>query len=250
MRESKVRAGSRAGPKLYSGVAAGLLALLAAAGGARAQSETAPEPGEGSLLERIELSGEVALVSDYRFRGVSLSEKDPAIQGALGLSLEGAFLGAWASSIDNFNGAETELDVTAGYGFELGGLAIEAGGIAFLFPGGEDTDYLEAYTAVSGSLAALDWTLGVNYTPNQSNIGSEDNIYVSGGIGYGLPGLPVSLDAGIGYEDGAFGHDKVDWRTGFTYSGLPMDISVHYIDARDDVTAISGTAVVTLSKAF
>ena len=49
----------------------------------------------------IEVSGNVALVTDYRFRGVSLSAGDPAIQGGIDVShASGFYIGTWGSSIE------------------------------------------------------------------------------------------------------------------------------------------------------
>ena len=46
-------------------------------------------------------SGYVQGVSDYRFRGYSLSGGDPALQGTINLNhSSGFYAGAWASSLD------------------------------------------------------------------------------------------------------------------------------------------------------
>ncbi|MEN8675919.1 MAG: TorF family putative porin, partial [Alteriqipengyuania sp.] len=47
--------------------------------------------------DAIEISGNVSLVSDYRFRGVSFSDEDIAIQGGIDLAHEsGFYVGTWA----------------------------------------------------------------------------------------------------------------------------------------------------------
>ncbi len=49
----------------------------------------------------FEISGNIALTSDYRFRGISQSNEDPAVQGGFDVGFEpGFYLGTWASSID------------------------------------------------------------------------------------------------------------------------------------------------------
>ena len=46
----------------------------------------------------ITVSGNVALVSEYRFRGVDLSDSDPAIQGGISVShSSGLYVGTWGS---------------------------------------------------------------------------------------------------------------------------------------------------------
>lgn len=68
-------------------------------------------------------SGNVALVSDYRFRGISQSWQQPAIQGGIDYShASGFYLGNWNSSVSGNsynNGASLEMDFYGGYKFEL-----------------------------------------------------------------------------------------------------------------------------------
>ncbi|MET0180564.1 MAG: TorF family putative porin, partial [Novosphingobium sp.] len=59
-----------------------------------AEEETAP-PSD------ITFSGYAQGVSDYRFRGYSLSGGDPALQGTINVNhSSGFYVGAWASSLD------------------------------------------------------------------------------------------------------------------------------------------------------
>jgi len=88
--------------KLSQGVAAVLLLVAGAAAHA-------------------ELSGTVGVVSDYDFRGISLSAKDPALQGSIDWAADsGFYAGAWASNIDYGDGYDgnIELDLYAGFAGE------------------------------------------------------------------------------------------------------------------------------------
>src|SRR3546814_13206433 len=50
---------------------------------------------------RITFTRSAAVVSDYRFRGVSQTGEDAAIQGSIGISHEsGLYAGVWGSSVD------------------------------------------------------------------------------------------------------------------------------------------------------
>ena len=63
----------------------------------------------------LTLGANVAIVSDYRFRGVSQSDEKLAIQGGLDVAhSSGFYLSTWGSSINDFNGSETELDIYGG----------------------------------------------------------------------------------------------------------------------------------------
>ena len=84
------------------------LAATAFAAPALAQDELEPAGGDGGL----DVSATVTGVSDYRFRGVSSSDRDPAIQGSVDLNYRGFYVGAWASSIARIVGrqnAQSEL---------------------------------------------------------------------------------------------------------------------------------------------
>ena len=216
-------------------------------------SVQAADPGAGAARPAappVTVSAAVTLVSDYRFRGISVSGKDPALQGEM--TLDGAYghLGVWGSSIESFNGAELELDVTAGRSFTLFGLDNDAGLVAYVFPGGSETDYIEVYARTGGELGVLGWSAGINYAPDQRNIGGTDSVYGHLDLSLPLARPALRLDAGVGFEDGAFGDNKWDWHLGLAHTVHGFDISLSYVDARDDVRAISGTAVFTISRGF
>ena len=61
-----------------------------------------------------EISGNVALTTDYRFRGISQTDRNPAVQGGFDWSHDsGFYLGTWGSNVD-FAGS-LELDYYGGY---------------------------------------------------------------------------------------------------------------------------------------
>jgi len=80
-------------------------------GSARAQT-AAPTPEHT-------LSSNIALVSDYRFRGISQTWRLPALQGGIDYAhSSGLYLGTWASNVSGNsynNGAGLELDLYGGY---------------------------------------------------------------------------------------------------------------------------------------
>ena len=63
---------------------------------------------------------QVAVVTDYVFRGISRSDNDPAAQAGLEyLHASGAYAGIWGSSVDTPKDSDIELDVYAGYAAEI-----------------------------------------------------------------------------------------------------------------------------------
>jgi uncharacterized protein (TIGR02001 family) len=87
----------------------------------------AKEPESGGV--RSWFSGNVAMASDYSFRGISQTDRKPAIQGGLDLAHpSGIYLGTWGSSV-NFGEdlsagqrAQMELDVYGGLRRSVAGL--------------------------------------------------------------------------------------------------------------------------------
>ncbi len=80
-------------------------ALLLTGGAAHAQPESQPWT----------LTGQVNAVSDYRFRGISLSDGKPALQAWLTLNgPDGAYVQAWTSTIADYGGARQEVDGVLG----------------------------------------------------------------------------------------------------------------------------------------
>src|SRR3954454_5087250 len=66
------------------------------------------------------LSYNAGLATEYRYRGISQSRFDPALQGGMDFAHKsGLYVGTWASTIkwirDSGGDAEVEIDVYGGY---------------------------------------------------------------------------------------------------------------------------------------
>ncbi len=200
-------------------------------------------------------SANAAVVSEYRFRGISVSNRDIAIQAGLDISTKsGFYVGTWGSSIEPYAGSETELDIYGGYSGKVGGLSYDIGLLAYTYPGSADTAYLEGYASISGAVQKLDWTLGYAYAFSQDNLGNQDNsyIYVNAGLPLGDTGLAIATH--IAYENGAFGDKKWDWSAGLTYPVGKFEAGVTYVDTNIEnfgvKTVASGTVVFSLGASF
>lgn len=215
---------------LAAAATAGVLALCSPASAQGTQDGNAPLATGNDLTappSEIELSANVALVSDYRFRGVSFSDGDPAIQGGFDLThLSGFYAGAWASSMDGSDAfGEMELDLYAGYSTSVGnGLTLDAGLLYYVYPTGDgsaDTDYFEPYASIGFLIGPADAKAGVAYAWEQDSIGGQDNLYLYTDASVGIPTTPVSVSAHLGYTDGSLAPALVAGGlddTGFDYS--------------------------------
>jgi uncharacterized protein (TIGR02001 family) len=191
-----------------------------------AEEETAP-PSDFTF------SGYVQGVSDYRFRGYSLSGGDPALQGTINANhSSGFYAGAWASTLDAnttpFYG-DVELDLYAGWtGPVTSGLTADVGVLRYVYPsndGNGPADYWEPYASLSTTVGPVGAKLGVAYVPDgQDSQGNEDNLYVFTDLTAGIPGTPITLSGHLGYQDGDFqaprilSGDSLTDTNGFDYS--------------------------------
>ncbi|MCI4588751.1 hypothetical protein MOK15_01335 [Sphingobium sp. BYY-5] len=143
--------------------------------------------------------------SDERRRGLSWSDGDPVLRGAIsvpvaqGLSLDGAATTLWGS--DRHGGADAVLDLGATYGKDLGGFRLTAEGRYHLFPGASHQHYGEVGAIAGFSLGPASVDLGARYAPRQSAIGG-DNLYLSGSTAVGIPGTPFTLSGHVGRSTG------------------------------------------------
>ena len=182
-----------------------------------------------AAAQAVTLSWEGAVVSDYRFRGVSLSNREPALQGGIDAELEsGFYAGLWGSSIARSEGgARGEIDVIAGYRADLAGGKIDANVTWYLYPGDGALDYVEANVRLERELGPFEAEAGLSYAPPQGALDCNDNGYAFAVLGHHLfrsLGSRVTVTARAGYENGGLdlvdGGGKIDWEVGAQVAAL------------------------------
>ncbi|SFP55416.1 TorF family putative porin [Sphingomonas rubra] len=226
---------------------------------AEAAEETVPPPVPT-------VSGSAAIASDYRFRGISQSDKEMAVQGGITVAhARGLYAGIWASNLagwGTFGGANMELDLIGGYRAKLADNAtLDVGLTWYMYPGGADkTDFAEPYARLTGTTGPATLTAGVAYAPNQQAIGrwyntgadavagvytdpgdKDDNFYLWGDGALAIAGTPVTAKAHVGHSWGQNGLGPNatavsptgrywDWSLGadVTYRNLIFNVS--YVD--------------------
>lgn len=233
--------------------------------------------GYSGFVAAAEISGNVALTTEYRFRGISQTNRDPAIQGGFDFGHEsGVYVGTWASNV-SFTEGGTEIDVYAGWGTDVSeNVAIDLGVLYYGYPSDPDADYVEVY----GSVGFYGATLGLNYSPEYTY---DTNSYYYFYGQYSLPlGEMFTLDAHLGWNqfkntsslasflgvDTDFsdpGKGYLDYSISGTVSFAGVDLSLAYIgtdiDKDDCFPATSppdgsgtkyckGNVVATISKSL
>src|SRR4051794_4085598 len=215
-----------------------LLFLLSAPALAEPGDEAAP----AAAGAKPSVGGGVTLLSDYRFRGISRSGGDPALQGQLTLSLpNGLYAGGRATILKGVRAlGDAELDLYAGYGATIGsGTTIDAGLTYYAFPGGAGgSDYAEPYVSLSHTLGPVEATLGAKYAWSQRALGNEDQLYLFGQIEGAIPLTPVPRPAEAGRQEaGRFGR-YWNWSLGGRYAMGPIEAGLRYVHT--DLRALPG----------
>ena len=194
----------------------------------------------------IAFEGEVAVVSDYRFRGLSLSGEKPALQGGVTAThRSGIYSYVWASTIEDYAGATVEADYAIGWSGALAGFDVDVSAQGFTYPGARDVAYWEAPVTVSRQSGPLRWTLGAAYAPPQTALADEANAYGFGALSKEIGKTTVEVRAG--YEDGALAPDgKRDWSLTASRALERFTAVIGYADS----DAAGSAVVASLSASF
>jgi uncharacterized protein (TIGR02001 family) len=98
---------------------------------AQAAAPPAPEPD-------YTLSGNLAIGSDYRFRGFSQTDYQPTVQGGVDFAHKsGFYLGNWNSNVSSnlYNGSPIEMDFYGGWKTTIDKFGLDLGVIYYYYPG-------------------------------------------------------------------------------------------------------------------
>ena len=256
----------------FSTVSLSALMLASVATPAFAE-DTAPPPP-------FTINGSATVVSDYRFRGISQTDKNVAVQGSITVTHEsGFYVSVWGSSVDSYVtqsfSAHQEVDIIAGYSKTFNGTKIDGGVLYYVYPktklaGAADvssSNFFEPYLAVSHTFGPITAKATVNYAWKQKALGlrqgqplvlddgegavlvfqdkKQDNVYLAGDFSAAIPNTPVSLSAHIGHTWGpswlSIGKEYTDWSLGATYTYKSLTFGVSYVDTDGDFFTPTGT---------
>jgi len=176
-------------------VAAALAALSALLGAAPAHAQQA-----GATTT---LTGNLTLASDYRFRGISQTNRKPTLQGGFDFAAGGFYLGNWNSNLDSdlYTGANIEMDFYGGYRGAAGSVSYDLGVLYYYYPGSGNTgagriDNTELYAAAGIGPFTLKYSHAVSDFFNAPD--SKNAYYLDLGASY--PVGRLTLGAHVGYQ--------------------------------------------------
>lgn len=235
------------------------IALFAAATPAMAQ-DAAKDDGLG-----LTITGGASLVSDYRFRGLSQSNEDFAIQGSVTVThTSGAYVGFWGSS----NKGQGEIDVIGGFSHQLiPGLTGDIGVTYYLYPNRNfdgtpigysqagtlsgvkaSNELVEPYVDLSTTVGPVTGKVGFAWAPKQDYFQSfddgkrYDNTYLWGDASVGIPNTPLKVTGHVGWTSnhylrsvlfdsvtGASRADVIDFGVGASASYKALTFGVNFV---------------------
>lgn len=191
----------------------------------------------------------VTVVSDYRFRGLSQSDKRPAIQGTVSVShASGFYVGTWASTISNYvaAGSPAEIDLYGGFKkTTASGTTVDVGLLYYVYPDsdGVTTNFFEPYANISHAFGALTAKVGTNLAWKQKALsvgtGNKGALYLYGELGGTIPRSPITVTGHLGRSFSrdyiTFGTHYADWSLTAAYTAGPVTFSVGYVDTDKDL---------------
>jgi len=213
-----------------------------------------------------QLTGHLSLLSDYIFRGESLSEDRPAVQAGLAYDhSSGLFVGALGSSVrvdPTVSGLGGEI--YGGYAHPLGARGSwDVGAVSYLFPrpsSGPSYDYTELFVG-----AGIESISGrIFYSNDYFNFGAP-GVYAEVN-GSQLLARGIRLVAHVGYLDRRLprtgsaensGHTYLDFKAGFGFDVSSLNIELAVVGStaeRGNCPAGTGhcntRAVLSVSRSF
>jgi len=228
------------------------------------------------------ITGNAALSSDYRTRGISQTDRRAAFSGGFDVAhSSGFYIGNWNSNIDSdfYTGANLELDFWAGYKGSVEGIGYDIGVFYYYYPGSDrqgaaGIDNKEIYVGTSYGPVSARLYIPVDdfFSAQRQNFGNGKNAagsyYLDVAGSYDL-GNSFGLIGHFGYQKlkGAaklqeigkskFENDIIDWKLGVTYTfSNGFVATVTYIDTDIKIAGPSGkkisgpTGVFSISKTF
>lgn len=158
----------------------------------------------------ITWTGTLTATSDYKFRGISQTDNDPAIQGSFEIGHQGWAAGIWASTVDFTTdpGADVEIDLYLAYTHAFSDdTSLTGKFVYYWYPGANtpDADYFELIAALEHNFGKFSGNLKVAYTPDYFG-GTDSGVWLGAGVEVPLNDW-LSASGNVGYQwfDNNFG---------------------------------------------
>jgi uncharacterized protein (TIGR02001 family) len=217
--------------------------LLGAAGLA-AVATLATQTAASAEERKFEWSFNVGGVSDYIFRGVSLSGEKPVFQAGADVSYGIWYAGIWGTDLSD-GGPGIEVDFYTGIKPVWGPVTFDFGVLGYTYTDSFFQDYVELKAGASMELMKnLSGTATIYWQPEQAGGVIADVWTVEGTLAYALPQMGIfapSVSGTLGYADSDqmifnLGADDsyVYWNAGLALAVDKLTLDFRYWDTDMD----------------
>ena len=216
--------------------------------GGRGWSTPEGKPEQAEKFEYEILGG---FVTDYMYRGTTLSDHKPAVGASAEFTYGLVYAGVAVASVKLPTQPSAEITFTGGLRKKIADINFDLGLTYFLYPGQTlvggtpSIDYWEAGLRADKKITeSFHVAGGIAYSPNVSNTGAW-SWYAAAGLGYDVPIRLLPMDIGVSFTGGAgyswFGNQSpelggfalpayLNWQAGVTFTRKVFNLDLRYYD--------------------
>lgn len=205
---------------------------------------------------RPQISANVAVASDYVFRGVSQTEEGAAVSAGVDLTAGTVYAGAWASNVAFPGDADTgvEVDLYAGVRPEFAGWSWDLGVVGYLYddPSGADYDYVEAKVAASRAVGPATVGFAGFWSPDFFGAAEDEAVYVEANAAWAVSDR-WTVSGAVGRQSVSSDFDYTTWNFGAAVKlgdTLALDLRYHDTDEHGFSEIYGSRAVASLKASF
>lgn len=195
----------------------------------------------------LSLDGYVGVTSDYRDRGLSLSDRDFAAVASVGAFFDnGFYTGVDAGNVDTPNGGDARLEFFAGYSLDTGGYVYDFSVELDSIHGDGSQYYPEFKASISRDFGLAFTRAGVAYAPDGrwSNPNNQ-SVYGFADLEIPVPNMPALTIIGhVGRDFRSDIQNLWDWSAGLSAFVGDAELSVSYEKSSFDGRIGSGRVIV------
>lgn len=216
------------------------------------------------------MPGSVTLASDYLFRGLTQTNKNPALQAGIEFDhASGFYAGAWGSNISwlsDLGGISSSLEIDAYLGYRAtvaDALGFDFGVYTYYYPGDFPSGFTsanttEVYGAISYGIASLKYSHTLTNAFGFADSSNSGYLDLSANWQF-APGWVLNGHVGHqridGFSDASYG----DWKLGVTRNFDNWSLALAYFDTNADASVYTNprgtfqgrsTGVVSVTRTF
>ena len=213
----------------------------------------------GATMVQAQVIGNIGATSDYRFRGISQTQRSMALQGGIDYAdKSGVYVGNWNSNVSSLMYTDStglESDLYAGFKKEVvKGVTVDVGSYNYYYSQAANkfssvSNTHEAYAGVTTGPVSVKYSQSLgNYFAAANSKGSK---YYQADLN--MPVMPkLNANVHIGHTAVAnrAANNYTDIKVGATYALAGFDVGAHYFTNRGMTTAAKNADTIAGQKLY